>query len=138
MNESEAFDNVSHSHLHHNFHKRKIDENYLVRIENFVDDKQTKLRMSDYFTNYIRTVTKISQDSIISVLQRKFSRDSDEQNIELNDDKIYRRCRNHRRRRNFRKKQSQTDNSSRTRQKLSEKTRFDIRSRQISTDTFQK
>ena len=62
---SKTFDNVSHSRLHHNFHKRKIDENYFVWIENFVNDKQTKLRMFDYFTNYIRTITKISQNSFL-------------------------------------------------------------------------
>ena len=59
---SKTFDNVSHSHLYHNFHKRKIDENYFVWIENFVNDKQTKLRIFDYFTNYIRTITQISQN----------------------------------------------------------------------------
>ena len=76
MNESKAFDNVSHSHLHHNFHKRRIDENYLVRIENFVNDKQTKLRMLDYFTNYIRTITEISQDStLFSILYLFYNAD---------------------------------------------------------------
>ena len=60
INVSKTFNNVSYSRLHHNLHKQKIENNYLVWIENFVNDKQTKLRISNYFTDYIRTITKIS------------------------------------------------------------------------------
>ena len=66
LNVSKIFDNVFHQRLLHNLRKRKIDDAMLKWIKSFITNKQIKLRLSNFTSNWININTEISQNSSLS------------------------------------------------------------------------
>ena len=65
---SKIFDNVSHQRLLHNLRKRRIDDAMLDWIESFITNKQIKLRLSNFTSNWIDTNIEISQSFSLSLI----------------------------------------------------------------------
>lgn len=61
-----AFDNVSHQRLLHNLRKRRIGSTMVDWIGSFISNREAKLRLPDYTTDWMKTGTGIPQGSPIS------------------------------------------------------------------------
>jgi hypothetical protein len=66
LNVIEVFDNVFHSRLLHNLRKRRIENTYLIWVENFFSKRHIILKLIDHIIDHKRIVIKISQKSSMS------------------------------------------------------------------------
>ena len=68
LNVTEVYDNVCHFRLFHNLKKKRIEDNNLKWIINFLSKRYTIFKLVDYITNRIKIKIELSQDSLISFI----------------------------------------------------------------------
>ena len=68
LNVTEVYDNVCHFRLFHNLKKRRIENNSLKWIINFLSKKYIIFKLVNYITNRIKIKIEFSQDFFISYI----------------------------------------------------------------------
>ena len=68
LNVTKAYDNVCHLRLFHNLKKRRIKDNNLKWIINFLSKKYTIFKFINYITNKIKIKIEFSQNFFISLI----------------------------------------------------------------------
>jgi hypothetical protein len=68
LNVIEAFDNVFHSRLLHNFKKRRIESIYLIWVKSFFSKRYIILKLINHIIDRIRIVIDVSQRFFMSLI----------------------------------------------------------------------